>query len=443
MRLKNLKDASPIEKIAIIAPMLWESRKAVQFIKTKRESRKAAKACAITFHRQVDENTILKVINWAHKHSDEPFASVEAKPYTHLNKDGNFWIYEMRYFVKKGDFDFVMDGYTYTGSFGSGKKKKDSAIEPEDQSAKVLADLRTLLSEDEGARNFQIIAKNQKELAHMQKLLSDLYNSWNTGPSSTPYGERQNFFMYTGSSWKSQNNPLRPLSSVALAEGDMESIVADLAKFKTTRNRYIERGLPWRRGYLLSGPPGTGKSSIVQAIAGHFEMNLYYITLNDMRRDADFFSSILDLPKNSILLLEDIDVFASAQDRSASSASTSDKASERVSLSALLNVLDGPLTPDGLITFMTTNHREKLDPALIRKGRTDFELKIELPNADQIKRLFENVFFPGEVLGLENIPEGKTTAFYYDIFKTNMEDPQAAREALMIESLENELEQVR
>lgn len=121
---------------------------------------------------------------------------------------------------------------------------------------------------------------------------------------------------------------------------------------------------------MLYGPPGTGKTSFTQAIAGALKLNICYLNLSGDRLCDDGLNRALnDAPAQSIILLEDIDgIFIKREyvDRNGITRSR-----RRVTFSGLLNALDGIRSQEGRILFMTTNHREKLDPALLRPGRCD------------------------------------------------------------------------
>jgi len=116
---------------------------------------------------------------------------------------------------------------------------------------------------------------------------------------------------------------------------------------------------------LLYGPPGTGKTSFTQAIAGAKNLNLCYVNLSKKDLNDESFNRMLqDAPTKSILLLEDIDALFEQREGG-------ELYSRDLSFSGFLNALDGVRSQEGQILFMTTNHIEKLDPALLRPGRTD------------------------------------------------------------------------
>lgn len=118
--------------------------------------------------------------------------------------------------------------------------------------------------------------------------------------------------LYT--SWANEWRPFgqpqrkRPLSSVILDQGIAESIVHDVHEFNQNGKWYYDRGIPYRRGYLLHGPPGTGKSSFVKALAAELNYNICLIHLNEGSMTDDRLNHLLNvIPERSLLLLEDID----------------------------------------------------------------------------------------------------------------------------------------
>lgn len=178
----------------------------------------------------------------------------------------------------------------------------------------------------------------------------------------------------------------RPLSTLILAEPEPQHIVDDIAQFLADAEWYRTRGVPWRRGYLLEGPPGTGKSSLVQVLAGHFSRDVAMIPLGCAEMDDDSLRDLLvDAPRNAFLVIEDIDALFGHRDQ------TNDR--NRLSFSGLLNAIDGVGAQQGRPLFMTTNHAEKLDPALVRPGRIDVRLTLGPASKVQAQRL-HRLFFP-------------------------------------------------
>lgn len=195
----------------------------------------------------------------------------------------------------------------------------------------------------------------------------------------------------------SENYTPRMLESVVLQAGDQERFVADIARFRSSKQRYSRLGVPYHRGYLLYGPPGTGKTSLVSALAAHFGLSVYCVNLTEFN-DRSLMAAVSQVPKDSVLLFEDIDCMKGGQKRESAGAAEKqdgkkDGVSNGVTLSGLLNVLDGFFAPTGVLFMMTTNHIETLDPALLRPGRIDYKLYLGAASEAQKLQLYLR-FFP-------------------------------------------------
>ena len=174
-------------------------------------------------------------------------------------------------------------------------------------------------------------------------------------------------------SWK-VNRKLFHVRDVVLPHGEFDKLKNDIEYFLDNRDWYESVQAPYRRGYLLHGIHGAGKGTTVSAIATHFNLDVYVINLSEMTDDK-LMEAISYMPEKSILLLEDVDC---------STTDTRDTKDTRVSFSGLLNILDGICVGEGRITFLTTNHREKLSPTLIRPGRVDYEIEYFNATKEQI-----------------------------------------------------------
>ncbi|EJF57211.1 P-loop containing nucleoside triphosphate hydrolase protein [Dichomitus squalens LYAD-421 SS1] len=209
----------------------------------------------------------------------------------------------------------------------------------------------------------------------------------------------------------------RPTSSVILDPGVLELILDDAKDFLSSRKWYADRGIPFRRGYLLYGAPGAGKTSLIHSIAGELGLDIYILSLTVMALDDNSLKSLIaHLPKSCIVLIEDIDAAftrgmkrdisdpeaqggpASAaegsprEDGSKGNKSTRDTLFNGVTLSGLLNALDGIAAQEGRILFATTNDYSALDPALLRPGRLDLHIEFNLASEYQAKELFKRFY---------------------------------------------------
>ncbi len=191
----------------------------------------------------------------------------------------------------------------------------------------------------------------------------------------------------------------RRLASVILNPGEKERLVADVKRFRASRERYRTLGVPYHRGYLFFGPPGTGKTSLVSALAGAFGMPIYAMDLTGLN-DRSLKAAMGEVPPNAVVLFEDIDCMSAGHGERGTEARSGEELSRavagqgvRVTLSGLLNVLDGFHAPESVIFVMTTNHPEALDPALLRPGRIDYKLYLGQAGEEQKIELYQR-FFP-------------------------------------------------
>ena len=185
-----------------------------------------------------------------------------------------------------------------------------------------------------------------------------------------------------GSYWRMQSRkPSRNRDTLLLADGVGEAVIDDAKRFIMEQAWYRERGIPWRRGYMLYGPPGTGKSSLAHVLASELRMNVNVATMASFISDEQMVQVLSNVHGGHVLLLEDID--ATRRDGAIGP-----------SFSCLLNVIDGLSAQDGRILVMTTNHPDKLDAALTRPGRVDVKVYIGCANHHQAEKMFLK-FFPG------------------------------------------------
>ncbi|KAJ3725629.1 P-loop containing nucleoside triphosphate hydrolase protein [Lentinula guzmanii] len=239
----------------------------------------------------------------------------------------------------------------------------------------------------------------------------------------------QIYFADSHGGWRwTDSRHKRPMSSIVLNPGVKEMLLNDTKDFLNSEKWYADRGIPFRRGYLLHGVPGSGKSSLIHAIAGELMLDIYALSLSAAWiNDATLTTLMGRVPARCIVLLEDLDAAftrstgrRSKKDKKKDKKDKKDKKSKdkskrrrigasglngganandamsdvnTLSLSGLLNALDGVAAAEGRLLFATTNHLDHLDPALSRPGRMDVWIDFKNASRWQAEALFRN-FFP-------------------------------------------------
>jgi hypothetical protein len=184
--------------------------------------------------------------------------------------------------------------------------------------------------------------------------------------------------------------PLRQIESVFTAGNAGQKVIDAIREFERSKAEHHRLGLPHHMGIMLYGDPGCGKSSLIHAVASETQRSIYYLNLGSVEADKQLMK-LLSGSYNwskSILAIEDIDAAGVKVNRDGEDG---EESKSPISLSALLNVLDGILCPDGLVVIATTNHHDRLDPALTRPGRFDHTIELgKLGHADftRMARMF-------------------------------------------------------
>jgi len=193
--------------------------------------------------------------------------------------------------------------------------------------------------------------------------------------------KKQSFHLYRWQHgcgyWKLiSSEKARPMNSVIMPVGFRESVELDMKRFlsKNTRAWYDRRGIPYKRCYMFWGVPGTGKTSLITALAGRFRRNVCFLSAHHPKfTDEALKSALSRVPSRAIVVLEDIDSLFD-KDRK------SNNGNNPLTFTGLLNAVDGIGEHRGTIFVMTTNYIDRLDSALIRAGRVD--MKVEFKHAD-------------------------------------------------------------
>ncbi|CAL8995677.1 unnamed protein product [Prunus brigantina] len=169
------------------------------------------------------------------------------------------------------------------------------------------------------------------------------------------------------------------------------ALIEDLDRFRERKEYYRRVGKAWKRGYLLFGPPGTGKSSLVAAMANYLKFDIFDLDLKEVQCNSDLRRLLIGTKSRSILVIEDIDCSVELQNRDAENEPKTVE-DDKITLSGLLNFIDGLWSSCGeeRIIVFTTNRKDRLDPALLRPGRMDLHIHMSYCTFSGFKTLAHN-----------------------------------------------------
>ncbi|KAH8480971.1 hypothetical protein H0E87_031027 [Populus deltoides] len=198
---------------------------------------------------------------------------------------------------------------------------------------------------------------------HRQLILGDYLNHvLKEGNEIKVRNRQRKLYTNSGSYWRHVvfQHPAS-FETLAMEAERKQEIVDDLVIFSTAEDFYARIGRAWKRGYLLFGPPGTGKSTMIAAMANLLNYDIYDLELTAVKDNTELRKLLMETTSRSIIVIEDIDC------------------------SLDLTACRG----ERLIVF-TTNFVEKLDPALIRKGRMDKHIELSYCSFEAFQVLAKN-----------------------------------------------------
>jgi chaperone BCS1 len=255
-------------------------------------------------------------------------------------------------------------------------------IAPCDSNLIVVSDCRSIYHQF-GIINIVLDASNK---VIFDKLMKSAYKEFDLYLESFNHDDKYILLYFVDCRyWEiSQKLSRRNIDSIYLPEKDKTGMIEDIKKFinPDTMLIYERLCITYKRVYLFEGIPGSGKTSFIKALASHFNYNLATLHFNTKMEDSDFLKILNNLPKKTFLLFEDMDcLFKNRKEH--------DTESNHVTLSGILNGLDGIGTKHGLICFITTNYKSHLDSALLRPGRVDKIIKFDYVNQEQVHDIYK------------------------------------------------------
>ncbi len=271
----------------------------------------------------------------------------------------------------------------------------------------------------------------------------------------------QQIYTHSKGEWKAvPSNNFRKMETIVLKNNLKNKVKEDLDLFLNSEDWYKERDIPYYRGYLFHGEPGTGKTSMIKAMSLYAKRHIHYLILSEIQSDTELIDLLKKVDyKTTMLVIEDIDAMTnivksrlpitstdkdkkdnndkkdnkdkndnSSEDYNNKDNKDNNKLKSNLTLSGLLNVLDGVFVSHGRILIMTSNHPEQLDKALLRPGRCDCKYVFDNCNKEQIKELY--YLFFNELIDnkdLDNVEENKySPAHISSVFQIYRNNPKEA-----------------
>jgi hypothetical protein len=187
--------------------------------------------------------------------------------------------------------------------------------------------------------------------------------------------------------------PKRKLDSIFLPRKEKDAIREFVRRFqsKEVRREYAHFNIPYKFNVMLYGVPGSGKSSTINAIASELNSDVAIMSFSSEITDTHMIRAmnrLMQLENCKVVVMEDIDCLFNGGRKEG------DAHRNSVSLSGLLNILDGVSRAEGLVVCMTTNDIEAIDDAMLRAGRVDLTVKYGYATDDQVREMVE-YYFPG------------------------------------------------
>ncbi len=233
----------------------------------------------------------------------------------------------------------------------------------------------------------------------------------------------------------------RAMETIFIPQRDKDKLIDVISKFANNRPFYNRTGIPYRLGLAFHGVPGTGKTSMARALCHHLERDLYVLDMAKLDNDK-LMEAFNSLPNCCFVLIEDIDTYSHCTKRVAQGNALPNlpngdagviKAVQELSgitLSGVLNAIDGAVATSDRILVVTTNHFEKLDFALKRKGRIDHDIHFDYMDGETVRAMMMQTYPDFELPATFEIPQNITPVDLQSVILTYPNDPQKVLDEL-------------
>lgn len=232
------------------------------------------------------------------------------------------------------------------------------------------------------------------KLGRSHELFNNLLEELSVKESS----DKIQIYNFKSYEWDTSTSILKaPIKNLALNSNTKEVIQDSIGAFKGGREMYNKLGIPYKITCILHGEPGNGKTSLIRSVASDYNMDIYNINLSNMSDDK-LNKSLGLVPPNSIVVIEDFDSAGATHKRSKVTGDIGDTGDKEedgfrlLTLSGVLNALDGIASLDDIIIFLTTNCIDKIDSALLRAGRVDMLVELPKIEAKYVKEHLEGIY---------------------------------------------------
>jgi len=230
--------------------------------------------------------------------------------------------------------------------------------------------------------SFTLVSFFNKKI--LKTLLNDIRDYGFTKEKKYLESKEVKVFLNTNEYWTEMQS-IKPKSFENIFFEGKKELIDDIEHWIKSKEKYDRLGVTHKRGFLFWGKPGNGKSTAAMAVAKYLLKNIYYFDLGKVTDASDLSYLFTSIPKNSVLLIEDIDAYISDDD-------TREFKNGILNFSSFINTVSGVLEKEGVILIVTTNKKDKLDDALIRSGRLDKHIYFDDPSVNQITEFLNHVY---------------------------------------------------
>lgn len=344
--------------------------------------------------------------------------------------------YEVKGHAKKGRYIKISNG-----RWGDGRMIKSIGYGTHYFFFKWRLIILNLYSKDSVATDKDKDVLTMTMVGRSHKIFDDMFDDVTSSQSSDDKFIIKKF----RDGWWTRSCEQRPrkMDTIFLREDIKNRLIKHIDRFVKMEDWYVKAGIPYQTGIILYGPPGTGKTSIIKAVANYLGYQIHILSASSLYKIED---AMFNLPEKSLICIEDIDTNSATSMRErlevegpeengdvvvedAKSDSPKDPKSIKLmfdfaNLSDILNAIDGIQHNHGRILFVTSNHIDKLDKALLRPGRIDITLKIDYVDNYVLKQFFDK-FFPGYKFDYMNfaIRDNVPSAEVQNLILENLDDP--------------------